>query len=166
VTVDIEERMHLNTAVSSLMELVNELYAFSETTPHGAPARGDPPIARTERPQTIAALREAIDALVVMISPFAPHMAEELWGMLGHPEGLSKAPWPSFDADAARADQVVVPVQVNGKVRARLIVRAGMSDDELRAAALADAGVRSHTQGKTVRMVLVAKGPLVSVVVQ
>jgi leucyl-tRNA synthetase len=93
-------------------------------------------------------------------------MAEELWHMLGHAEGLSKAPWPSFDADAARADQVVVPVQVNGKVRARLIVRAGMSDDELREAALADAAVRSHTQGKTVRKVLVAKGPLVSVVVQ
>ena len=85
VTVDIEERMHLNTAVSSLMELVNELYAFSDTTPHGAPTRGEPPVGRVERPQTIAVLREAIDALVVMISPFAPHTAEELWQMLGHP---------------------------------------------------------------------------------
>jgi leucyl-tRNA synthetase len=166
VTVDIEERMHLNTAVSSLMELVNELYAFSETTPRGAPARGEPPVARTERPQTLAALREAIDALVVMISPFAPHMAEELWHMLGHPEGLSKAAWPPFDADVARADQVVVPVQVNGKVRARLLVRAGMSDDELREAALADPTVRKHIQGKTVLKVLVGKGPLVSIVVR
>jgi leucyl-tRNA synthetase len=166
VTVDIEERVHLNTAVSSLMKLVNELYAFSETTPHGAPTRGEPPVVRTERAQTIAALREAIDALVVMLSPFAPHTAEELWHMLGHGEDLSKASWPSFDADVARADEVVVPVQVNGKIRARLTVPAGMSDDELREAALADAGVRSHTKGKTVRQVLVAKGPLVSVVVQ
>jgi leucyl-tRNA synthetase len=79
VTQDIEERMHLNTAVSSLMELVNELYLFSETTPHGAPTRGEPPVGRIERVQTISVLREAIDALVIMVSPFAPHTAEELW---------------------------------------------------------------------------------------
>ena len=84
VTTDIEERMHLNTAVSSLMELVNELYAFSEGTAHGAPTRGEPPAGRVERSQTLAVLREAIDALVLMISPFAPHTAEELWQMLGH----------------------------------------------------------------------------------
>ena len=123
VTLDIEERMHLNTAVSSLMELVNELYAFSETTAHGAPTRDEPPVAPVERPQTIAVLREAIDALVVMISPFAPHMAEELWQMLGHVDGLAARRWPSFDPAVAKADEVVVPVQVNGKVRARLTVR-------------------------------------------
>src|SRR5213594_173156 len=111
VTVDIEERMHLNTAVSSLMELVNELYAFSEGTAHGGPGRGEPPAGRTERPQTIAALREAIDALVVMISPFAPHMAEELWQMLGHADALTKTSWPSYDPAVAKADEVVVPVQ-------------------------------------------------------
>ena len=77
-----------------------------------------------ERPQTIAVLREAIDALVVMISPFAPHTAEELWQMLGHAEGLTKAPWPAFDPEVAKADEVVVPVQMNGKVRARLTARA------------------------------------------
>ena len=77
--------MHLNTAVSSLMELVNDLYAFSETTSHGAPSRGEPG-GRAERAETIAVLREAIDALIVMLSPFAPHTAEELWYMLGHPE--------------------------------------------------------------------------------
>src|SRR5262249_47778016 len=76
VTIDIEERMHLNTAVSSLMELVNELYSFSEGTAHGMPTRGGPAAVRIERPQTIGALREAIDALVLMISPFAPHLGE------------------------------------------------------------------------------------------
>ena len=166
VTVDIEERVHLNTAVSALMELVNELYAFSEGTAHGIPTRAEPPAGRTERPQTIAVLREAIDALVLMISPFAPHMAEELWEMLGHAEDLSKASWPLFDAKIAKADEVVVPVQINGKVRARLTVPAGATDDELRDLALADGVVRSHTTGKTIRKVVVAKGPLVSVVVQ
>ena len=166
VTVDIEDRMHLNTAVSSMMELVNELYAFSEKTAGGAPVRDGPPAAVVERPQATAVLREALDALVAMISPFTPHMAEELWQMLGHVEGLSKSPWPSFDPVVARAEEVVVPVQVNGKVRARLTVRADASEDELRELALANGAVRNHTTGKTIRRVVVAKGPLVSVVAQ
>ena len=165
-TVDIEERMHLNTAVSSLMELVNELYAFSEGTTRGIPSRGQAPAAAVDRAQTLAVVGEALDALVVMLSPFAPHTAEELWQMLGHAGGLTRAAWPEFDAEVARADEVVVPVQINGKVRARLTVRAGATEDELRELALADAVVRSHVAGKTVRKVVVAKGPLVSVVVQ
>ncbi len=165
VTSDIEDRMHLNTAVSSLMELVNELYTFSQGTAHGAPTREDPRPGRVERSQTIAVLREAIDALVIMVSPFAPHTAEELWHMLGNPEGLTKTSWPSFDADLAKAEEVVVPVQVNGKVRARLTVPAGLSDEALQAAALADPAVKAHADGRTIRKVVVAKGPLVSVVV-
>jgi leucyl-tRNA synthetase len=165
VTSDIEERVHLNTAVSALMELVNELYAFSEGTAHGAPTRAETPVARVERPQTIAVLCEAVGALVVMISPFAPHMAEELWEMLGHAGGLARASWPSYDAELAKADEVVVPVQINGKVRARLTVAANLSEDDLREAALADSAVKAHVQGKSVRKVLVAKGPLVSIVV-
>jgi leucyl-tRNA synthetase len=165
VTGDVEERMHLNTAVSSLMELVNELYAFSEGTAHGAPSRAEAPAGRVERAQTLAVLREAIDALVVMISPFAPHMAEELWQNLGHVGGLEKAAWPSFDANVAKAAEVVVPVQVNGKLRGRITAPAGASDDQLRDLALADPAVRAYTDGKTIRKVVIGKGPLVSVVV-
>src|SRR5665213_1655822 len=146
VTVDIEERMHLNTAVSSLMELVNELYAFSEvdsrdsrvprdSSDSSAPQRG--------RPQTLAVAREAMDALVVMISPFAPHTAEELWQMLGYTTGLTRAAWPAFDPEVAKAQEVVVPVQINGKVRARLTVPAGLADDGLKERALADPAVQS-----------------------
>jgi leucyl-tRNA synthetase len=165
VTSDIEERMHLNTAISSLMELVNELYSFSEATPHGAPKGGAPPAGRVERSETLAVLREAIDALVLMISPFAPHTAEEMWHMLGHVDGLVKAPWPSFDPEVAKPQEVVVPVQVNGKVRARITAAADASDDRLRELALADPAVRVYTDGKTVRKVVIGKGPLVSVVV-
>jgi leucyl-tRNA synthetase len=166
VTVDIEERMHLNTAVSSLMELVNELYAFSESsTAHGAPSRAEPPPGAVERAQTIYVLCEAISALVVMLSPFTPHTAEELWEMLGHSGGLAATSWPSYDPEVAKAEELVVPVQINGKVRARLTVPAGLSEDELRTRALADVAVKAHTDGKSVRKVVVAKGPLVSVVV-
>ncbi|MBM3770695.1 MAG: leucine--tRNA ligase [Acidimicrobiia bacterium] len=164
VTADIEERMHLNTAVSSLMELVNELYAFSDATPRGGPSRVDTATGVVGRAQTGFVLREAIHALVMLISPFAPHMAEELWEMLGHAGGLRSEPWPSYDAVVAAPEEVVVPVQINGKVRARLTVPAGLSEKELEARALADSTVQGHLAGKTVRKVVMAKGPLVSVV--
>src|SRR5215510_2416645 len=163
VTSDIEDRMHLNTAVSSLMELVNELYAFSQQTAHGAPSREGAPVGKVESPQTLAVLREAIDALVIMLSPFAPHTAEELWQMLGHREGLTRTAWPTFDPEIAKAEEIVVPVQVNGKLRARITVPAETGEEELRERALA--AVAGYTAGKSVKKVVVAKGPLVSVVV-
>ena len=167
VTADIEERMHLNTAVSSLMELVNELYAFSETTPHGAPTRGEAPVGRVERVQTISVLREAIDALVVMLSPFAPHMAEELWQMLGHRGGLAAATLAGVRCGGgqgrrgrgAGADQRQGAGAAHGAGRAVRRRAAGARAGRSRP-------VRAHTDGKTIRKVVVAKGPLVSVVVQ
>jgi leucyl-tRNA synthetase len=131
---------------------------------HGAPSR-EPTIGVVERVQTISVMREALDALVIMLSPFAPHTAEELWHLLGHTAGLTRTPWPTFDAAVAKAAEVVVPVQVNGKVRARITVPAEIAEDDLRERALADAAVQSHIAGKTVRKVVVAKGPLVSVVI-
>jgi leucyl-tRNA synthetase len=101
-----------------------------------------------------------------MLAPFAPHTAEELWEMLGHDSGLTTAAWPEFSADVARADVVVIPVQVNGKVRGRVTVPVDIADEELQRIALADPGVRAHVAGKTVKKVVVAKGRLVSVVVQ
>jgi leucyl-tRNA synthetase len=152
-TVDIEERIHLNTVVSALMELVNEFYAFSEqSTPDAPGAR--------------FVMREAIDALILMLSPFAPHMAEELWERVGHAGTLAEASWPAFDADLAQPDELVIPVQVNGKLRGRLTVPAEVSEDRLRELALADEGVQAHIAGKTVRKVIVVRGRLVSVVVQ
>jgi leucyl-tRNA synthetase len=165
VTVDIEERMHLNTAVSSLMELVNELYVFSDKTAHGTPGRGEASGGRVERVETIRAVSEAVEALVIMLSPFAPHTAEELWQVLGHEGGLSTAAWPGFDPEVAKAAEVVIPVQVNGKLRARVTVPADLPDEELKARVLADASVRAQLEGKTIRKVVVAKGSLVSVVV-
>jgi leucyl-tRNA synthetase len=170
VTADIEQRQQLNTAVSALMELVNELYAFSEQTVTGGPGhRSDEDVEHAgemERAETIAVVREAIEALVLMISPFAPHTAEELWCMLGHQDGLTVASWPSFDPEVAKAEEITVPVQVNGKVRSRLMVPASTSESELEALALADPGVKAHTAGKAVQKVVVAKGRLVSIVVK
>jgi leucyl-tRNA synthetase len=152
VTVDVEQRIHLNTAVSALMELVNELYAFEPKEP--------------VRPQALSVLREALEALTIMLSPFSPHTAEEMWGRLGHPDGLAAAAWPSFDEQVAKADEIVVPVQVNGKLRARLTFPADTPESEMRERALADPAVKAFTDGKTVKTVVVAKGRLINVVVE
>jgi leucyl-tRNA synthetase len=155
VTFDVEERIHLNTAVSALMELVNDLYAFGETLQDGG-----------ARPQGYSVLREAIEALVVMLSPFAPHTCEELWERLGHPKGLATAVWPSYDEQVARAEEIVVPIQVNGKLRSRLTLPVETSESEMRERALADPAVKAYTEGKTIKTVVVAKGRLINVVVQ
>jgi leucyl-tRNA synthetase len=170
VTADIEERQQFNTAVSAMMELVNELYAFSERTTTGPPGRrADEDVAQVgvaERRETICVVREATEALVRLLSPFAPHTAEEMWERLGHDTTLAVAAWPAYDAAVAKAEEIVVPVQVNGKVRSRLTVPADASEQELERLALADPAVQTHTTGKTVKKVVVAKGRLVSLVVQ
>ncbi len=101
-----------------------------------------------------------------MLSPFAPHIAEELWEMLGHEGGMAAAAWPSYDPVVAQSSEIVVPVQVNGKLRSRLTVPLDVTEDALKERALADAAVRLHTSGKTVQKVIVAKGKLVNIVVK
>jgi leucyl-tRNA synthetase len=167
VTLDLDPRVHLNTAVSGLMELVNELYVFCSRPGCGLigrDAEDDGTVHAAVRPQTVAVLKEAVEALILMISPFAPHMAEELWERLGHAGGVVSAGWPAYDEAVARAEQIVVPVQVNGKVRGRLTVPADIDEAALREAALGDAQVAKHLAGKEIRKVVVVNGRLVSIV--
>ncbi len=116
------------------------------------------------RPETIAVVKESVEALILMLSPFTPHMAEELWERLGHAGGVVAAGWPAYDENVARAEEIVVPVQVNGKVRGRVTVPAGTSEDDLRERALADPQVKKYLEGKTIKKVVVVNGKLVSVV--
>jgi leucyl-tRNA synthetase len=153
VTKDIDPRMHLNTAVSSLMELVNDLVALTNDRSRS-------------RPQTGAVLREGVEALVLLLSPFTPHMCEELWEHLSHKGGVVAAGWPVADEAAAKEDEVEIPVQVNGKVRGRVVVPADASDAEIEAAALASPQIVPNIQGKQVVKVIVARGRLVSIVVK
>jgi leucyl-tRNA synthetase len=119
-----------------------------------------------ERAETICVVREAAEVLIRMLAPFAPHTAEELWESLGHEGGLAAATWPKFNPAVARAEEIEVPVQVNGKVRGRLRVAPDIAEAELQKLALADPAVHSHVAGKTVKKVVVVKGRLVSIVVQ
>jgi leucyl-tRNA synthetase len=166
VTQAIDPRMHLNTAIAALMELVNDLYAFAESAgvrPSGHP--DEPPAVLDDR-ATAAVLREAVDALVRLLAPFVPHLSEELWERLGHDHGVTGAGWPAFDEAAARDESVEIPVQVNGKVRARVTVPADATDADVEAAALASPQVQANIEGRQIVKVIVARGRLVSIVVR
>jgi leucyl-tRNA synthetase len=166
VTADIDPRVHLNTAISALMELVNELYAFCEGRGIRPTGRPDEPAPVVDRRETGAVLKEAVESLVLLLSPFTPHMCEELWETLGHADGMVAAGWPSVDEDAAREDEIEVPVQVNGKVRGRITVPAESTEDMIREAALLAPVIQPHLAGKTIVKVVVARGRLVSIVVK
>ena len=164
---DLYPTVHLNTAISALMELVNELYLFCDAVDLGPGSRRSTaePVAVTARPETLAVIREAVEALILMLSPFVPHMAEELWERIGHAEGVVAAGWPSFDEAVAKPEEIVVPVQVNGKLRARLTVPVDIDEAGLERRALADPAVQAHTGGKRVVKVVIVRGRLVNVVV-
>jgi leucyl-tRNA synthetase len=140
VTSDLDE-MRFNTAISAMMEFSNHLTKL------------------TVRPRSV------LDPFVLLLSPFAPHIAEELWRALGHKDTLAYEPWPKFDAALAKADEIEVPVQINGKLRAKLVVPADIDDAALKATALADERIASHLAGKQVRKVIVVPRKLVNIVV-
>lgn len=151
VTGDIDERIHLNTAVAALMELTNDIYRLEESL---------------TGPSDAAALSEALDALVLLLSPFAPHACEEMWRDLGHPQALVDQPWPAADPAAMQESEVEVAVQVNGKIRGRVLVAAGADDSEHKARALDDPAVRTHVGGKTLVKAIVVPGRLINLVVR
>ncbi len=150
VTEDIEREFHFNTAIAALMEMVNEMYDYTSSG---------------ESDKKLPVLKSAVETLVLLISPFAPHFAEELWEALGNNMSIANAPWPQYDPEAIAASEVTVVVQVNGKVRSKLMLPAGLSDTEIEAAALADPKVKEHTNGKPPKKVIVVQGKLVNVVV-
>ncbi len=150
VTEDIERQFQFNTAIAAMMELVNELYEYT---------------ARDLAPAEIAIVRAALETLTRLLAPFAPHVAEELWEALGQGTSVALAAWPEYDPEAIVAQEIVVVVQVNGKVRSKLTLPAASSDTEIEAAALADAKVREHTSGKPPKKVIVVQRKLVNIVV-
>jgi leucyl-tRNA synthetase len=153
VTQDIERDFHFNTAISAIMELVNALYAF-EAASHDAMPGGD----RT------ALLREAVETTLLLLGPIAPHMSEELWSLLGHPESLFVQRWPEADPTALVKKDVTLVVQVDGKVRSRLQVSVGTPEDRIQHLALTDARVQPWVRERAVERVVVVADRLVNIV--
>tara|TARA_B100000686_G_scaffold320175_1_gene371565 strand:- start:15395 stop:17893 length:2499 start_codon:yes stop_codon:yes gene_type:complete len=155
VTEDIDRRMQFNTAIAAIMEFVNFLYAFKEWWVKQKCLYGDG--------QTV--VWEALENLALTLSPFAPHIASEMWSSL-HPGGqVHNARWPNFDPEVAKAEEILIVVQVNGKVRQRLAVSADIGQEELKFLALADEKVREWTQDKDPRKVIVVPKKLVNIVI-
>jgi leucyl-tRNA synthetase len=152
VTHDIGERMNFNTAVAAMMELTNEIYAFDGSL------KGD--VTAADR----FAVKEAMEALAKSLAPFTPHIAEELWASLGHDEILVASPWPRFDAELAKEEELEIPVQLNGKLIARVVVPADVSDDAMKDAALASDRVQSKLEGKEIVKTIVVSKRLVNLV--
>jgi leucyl-tRNA synthetase len=149
VTDDIEERFHFNTAIAAVMELVNSINSFEpKNLPSNAPV-----------------LKEAVESVILLLAPFVPHVSEELWESLGHGKGIEADGWPAYDPAAAVEDELLVVVQVNGKLRGKVTVPASASEDEVKSAALADDKVKSFTEDKAVKKIIYVPGKLVNIVV-
>ncbi len=145
---DIGRRHSFNTAVAAAMELLNAIGRFDDTSPAGR-----------------AVVREALDAVVLMLSPMVPHICEALWNALGHTDALIDQPWPAFDASALAQDTVELVVQVNGKLRGRIGVAADADKDAIVALALADPNVQRFVADQSIRKTIVVPGRLVNIVV-
>ena len=149
VTNDIETRFNFNTAISTMMELVNALYAYKEAV----------------KEPNAGLLYEAISDLIKMMSPFVPHITEELWrGAIDANSSVHEQSWPECDEEALKVDNVEIVLQVNGKVRGRLTVPAEATKEDLEKIAMADANVQAHIGDATVRKVICVPGRLVNIV--
>jgi len=157
VSDDFQGRWHFNTSIAAIMELVNELYAVEER------------VARTTSSAEIIPPSLWVELqrdLVLLLAPFAPHLANELWEMLGEKESLLRTPWPKYDPALAKEDEIEIPVQINGKLRGLIVVPAGSSDDTMRERALSDEKVKAVIAGKEIVKVIVVPAKLVNIVVR
>jgi len=147
ITHDFDTRWHFNTSIAALMELLNDLYAV-------------------ESKLSCAVRREASEKIALMLAPFAPYVAQDLWSELGHSGPVFRESWPAFDPDLAKEDLAEIPIQVNGKLRAHMRVPLGASREELQKLALAHEKVRPFVQGKQLVRVVVVPDRLVNIVVK
>ncbi|HEY2547469.1 MAG TPA: leucine--tRNA ligase [Candidatus Acidoferrum sp.] len=153
VTQDFEKRWHFNSAIAQIMELTNEIYLAE-------------PLENGVRPEI---RKEVLQILTLLLAPMTPHIAEEMWEMLGNDDGLWNAPWPVLadqQLELAKDDQVEIPVQVNGKVRTTLKVPAGVTEAEVVAKAKADPAVARHIEGKRIIKVIYVPNKLLNLVVK
>jgi leucyl-tRNA synthetase len=148
VTDDIEKDYHFNTAIAALMELVNDISSF---------------VPETDEDRTVAGI--AIKNTLLMLAPFAPHITEELWEAMDEKNSIFEQPWPAWDKELAKEEEIELVVQVNGKLRAKILVPAGLSDDDAKQRALQEQKIREMLDGRQIKKVVVVKGKLVNIVI-
>jgi leucyl-tRNA synthetase len=163
VTDDFQGRWHFNTCVSAIMELLNDagrwvLASPATESPTGELVKGY----EISLPQ----LAEIQRNLVLLLAPFAPYLAHELWEMLGEKGNLLKAPWPKYDAALAKEEEIEIPVQINGKLRSRVVVSADATEQTVVERALADEKVHALISGKQIVKKIYVPGKLLNIVVK
>ena len=149
VTDDLSHKFGFNTAIASLMELINEMYKYKELD-----TRND------------GIIREGIETIITILAPFTPHIGEELWTMIGKEGSVFNISWPSYDESALVQDEVEVIVQVNGKLRAKVSMDANISREDMEKVAMEDAKVQAAIEGKDVVKVIAVPKKLVNIVVK
>ena len=154
VTEDMEGTFHFNTAISAIMELVNEIYAF---IPIGE--RDNYPVPRSGE------VNEAVRTVVILLAPFVPHVAEEMWERLGNKESIFKAKWPMYDKNALSQSTIEFPIQINGKLRSKIEAPSEAGEDEIKKLVLKDRIVIKWLKGRTPKKIIIVKGKLVNLVI-
>lgn len=147
VTEDIEKEFHFNTAIARMMEFLNELQNFNPSTE-----------------QDFRTLRFAIENLLLLISPFAPHIAEELWSQIGNEPSILEAPWPQWDEELSKEEEYELVIQINGKVRAKTRIPQGLTEEAIKEKVLSEPRVIQALSGKDIKKIIIAKKRLVNIV--
>ncbi|MCL4475364.1 MAG: leucine--tRNA ligase [Nitrospirae bacterium] len=147
VSTDIEREYHFNTAIAGLMELVNELSAF-----------------QPQSDEDRAVLKHSIETALLLLSPFSPHIAEELWEAMGNEPSIFGQKWPQWDEETAREEEIELVIQVNGKVRSKVMVPHGLADEEIKQRTMNEPRIKEILGDKTIRKIFVVKGKLVNIV--
>ncbi|MBN1571944.1 MAG: leucine--tRNA ligase [Deltaproteobacteria bacterium] len=155
VTEDIESRFHFNTAIASVMELVNEMYVFISKMGED----------RKLSDSDTLVFKESVEKAILLLSPAVPHIAEELWEAVGNAPSVVNVSWPVYDEGLAREEEITIVVQINGKVRSRLVVGAGLSEEKVKEKALMDEKVKKYIEDAEIKNMIVIPEKLVSIVV-
>jgi len=148
VTTDIERQYHFNTAIAGLMELMNEITSF------------DP-----KSNEDWAIFKFAIEKLLILLCPFSPHIAEELWEGIGNEPSILEQKWPDWDEEAAKEEKIELVIQINGKLRSKIMISPGVPDDEIKKMALNDQKIKEIVGAKVIKKVIVVRGKLVNIVI-
>lgn len=148
VTTDIDREYHFNTAIAGLMELMNDLASYEPGSD-----------------EDLVIFKFAIERLLLLLSPFSPHIAEELWETIGNKPSIFEQGWPHWDEQAAKEENIELVIQVNGKVRSKIMIPADTHDNEIKGIALDDKKIKEIIGAKSIKKVIIVKGKLVNIVI-
>jgi leucyl-tRNA synthetase len=148
VTTDIEHEYHFNTAIAGLMELVNEITSFEPKSD-----------------EDWVTFKFAIESMLLLLSPFSPHIAEELWEAIGNKPSIFEQKWPAWDEEATKEEMIELVIQINGKLRSKVMISPGIPDDEIKRMALEERKIKEIIGNKSIKKVIVVKGKLVNIVI-